>query len=106
MIPFETILLEKIADAKAKLREDESLTGFTITINATGRLEADTEVSFIVGDYYGGNSVRAGTLDAALTEFLQRRRWQKRHAPLCLPNVETAGEEMANAETASDEIPF
>lgn len=88
MSPFETILLEEIAKLKSTLAAgDERLNGFNLTINATGRLDGDVEVSFTLGDYYGGGACSAGSLGAALAEFLRRRNWTARNAPLCLPNV-------------------
>ena len=102
MSPFETILLEEIAKLKDELaRADESLSGFDLTINATGRLDGDVEVSFTLGDYYGGGSAKSGSLGAALAEFLRRRNWTARNAPLCLPNVSPA-----SSQAADDEMPF
>ena len=87
MSPFETILLEELAKLKEKLRVDESLSGFELTIRAEGRLDGDLEVSFELGDRYGLGSVKCGSIAAAREEFLRRRGWSARHAPLCLPNV-------------------
>ena len=102
MSPFETILLEEVAKLKSELaRADESLSGFDLTIHASGRLDGDVEVSFSLGDYYAGGSCRAGSLGATLQEFLRRRNWIARNAPLCLPNVSPA-----SSQAAGDEIPF
>ena len=87
MSPFETILLEEIARVKAKLKSDETLPGFELTITATGRLDGDVSVDFKVSDKYGLGACTAGSLDAACAEFLRRRGWVARNAPLCLPNV-------------------
>ncbi len=100
MSPFETILLEEVARLKESLRRDESLTGFTLEITATGRLDGDVSVSFKLGDYYGLGSVSAGQLAPAREEFLRRRGWQERHTALCLPNASVP------ARSADDEIPF
>lgn len=101
MSPFETILLEEIAKLKGELARDESLNGFDLTINAVGRLDGDVEISFTLGDYYGGGSTKSGSLGAALAEFLRRRNWTARNAPLCLPNVSPA-----SSQAADDEMPF
>lgn len=100
---FEKILLEEVARLKEQLRVDESLSGFTLEITATGRLDGDVSVSFKLGDYYGLGSVSAGGLAPALAEFLRRRGWQERHAPLCLPNVSAKS---APANASDDEIPY
>ncbi len=102
MSPFETILLEAVARLKESLRVDESLTGFMLEITATGRLDGDVSVTFKLGDYYGLGSVSAGGLASVAEEFLRRRGWQERHAPLCLPNV--SGESAQSP--ADDEIPY
>ncbi len=103
MSPFETILLEEVARLKrALLAKDESLSGFTLEITATGRLDGDVSVSFKLGDYYGLGSVSAGALASVAEEFLRRRGWQERHGALCLPNV--SGE--STQSSADDEIPF
>lgn len=93
MSPFETILLEEVAKLKGELARDESLSGFDLVIQATGRLDGDVEVSFTLGDYYGGGSAKSGSLGAALAEFLRRRNWTARNAPLCLPNCAPASSE-------------
>ena len=87
MSPFETILLEEIARVKTALRVDESLSGFELTITASGRLDGDVSVEFKLGDRYGLGGVTCGSIEAAREEFLRRRGWTARHAPLCLPNV-------------------
>ena len=94
MTSFETSLLAEIAAAKCELKKDESLFGFTLTITASGRIDGDVDVSFTLGGRYGEQSVTSGSLAPAIAEFLRRRGWQERHAPLCLPNVETAKSEV------------
>jgi hypothetical protein len=109
MTPFETILLEELARVKEKLRQDETLSGLTLTITATGRMDGELSVTFAVADYYGGKSVEAGSLAPAIAEFLRRRGWNARHAPLCLPNVR-AREEAGGRSTLllpdPDEVAF
>ena len=100
MSPVETILLEEIARTKQTLRQDESLSGFELTITASGRLVGDVSIIFKVADCYGYAGCEAGSLAAALEEFLRRRGWTARHAPLCLPNV-SSQEDASTSEERS-----
>jgi hypothetical protein len=98
MSPFETILLEEVARVKERLKEASiSLSGFTLEIHASGRLDGDVEVSFAVSGLYGEQECKAGQVSAAVEEFMRRKGWTERHAPLCLPNV---------SAPASDEITY
>lgn len=98
MNPFETILLEEVERAKAKLRKDETLGGFTLKIEATGRLDGETKITFEVADYYGGQRVEAGSLAPVLAEFLRRRGWNEKHGALLLANCSSvSGEEEESA---------
>ena len=87
MTTFETILLEELTRVKEQLRQDETLSGLTVTITAAGRMDGELVVTFSVADYYGRQSVEAGSFGPAIAEFLHRRGWVAQHAPLCLPNV-------------------
>jgi hypothetical protein len=42
-------------------------------------------VTFAIGEY--SEDFLGDSFDACVDEFLRRRMWSARHAPLCLPNV-------------------
>lgn len=91
---FEQVLLAEIASVRHRLAQDESLARFELCVHASGRMDGDVSVTFSVGEY--STSVSGDSFDSVVSELLRQRGWQKRHAPLCLPN----------AAPVADEVPF
>ena len=67
------------------------------TIEIEGRVhDGDLLLKYAIGEY--GSDVKGDSIDAVLEEWLRRNNWNKRHTPLCLPNVEEPVKIEATAE--------
>ena len=89
---FEITVEEKVSQIKRALGANENLSSFHFTIEASGRLDGDTEISFALRQTSYGSEVRGDSVEAVVDEFMRRHGWDRRHAPLCLPNVEASDE--------------
>jgi len=88
---FEIALIKVITDMKEQLSSiDDSYLSFNMHVN--GRVDGDIKIDFSVSKGYGSDGVNAtgGKLEAVVTEYIRRVSWGTRHAPLCLPNVDTS----------------
>ena len=57
---------------------------FKLEIDAAGRVqEGDVKITYSLSDsIYGSNKVDGSSIEAVTTEFLRRKGWSERHAPL------------------------
>lgn len=106
MKSFESTLTYTARHVRSRLAKLESLPCFDLTINVHGRVhDGDINIEFRLGEYHYTDVVKGGNLEAVITEFLRRRGWTERNAPLCLPAVEQ--EEVIDAQDqVDDRIPF
>ncbi len=85
MTKFEQAVLDEVARVRGKLQPHD-LSHFQFTIKAEGRVQdGDVKVVFALGEY--SETVRANSVDAALTEYMRRHGWEQMHDGLCLPSV-------------------
>lgn len=86
--PDNFYLLERdITLVAAELRQElrsANLSCMELTISVSGRVhDGDLSIRFSLEGSYG-DSVTGGTLRAVLSEYLRRRGWTARNAPLSL----------------------
>lgn len=78
------LLARKIRE---KLQQHDELSRFCFRVEVEGRVhDGDMELVYKIGSF--GGEVEAHSIDAVLDEWMRRKGFEKRNAPLCLPNVE------------------
>lgn len=77
-----------------------NLPNLRFDIEVSGRVQGEMKIEFVLGDQYGSDSVRGGSINAVVEEYLRRRGWKQRHAPLSLTfdNDDTAFPNTSAAE--------
>lgn len=73
-----------------------------LRFEANGRTDGDLLVQFKLCQQYDDDTV-GSSLAAVVNEYLRRRGWNQRHAPLCLPNA--CSEENCPGHVASEHDP-
>jgi hypothetical protein len=101
---YEQSISEIVRYVRERLQTEEDAESFSLTITASGRVhEGDIEIVCTLDHPYKYNvKAEGGDLDSIIEEHIRRSGWQKRHKPLCLPNVKT----IEAKPEINDEIPF
>jgi hypothetical protein len=91
LAPASTMLHRNYVEAVRQVRERlgaANIGNFFFSITAHGRTETgadDVEILYTINDgRYGNAEVTGDTVDAVCEEFLRRKGWKSRHAPLRL----------------------
>ena len=103
---LEDRLLSFLRSLRSQLAAAD-ISDLRLTIDAEGRVhDGDIAITFIVGYLYSNTRAEGGNLEAAVEEYIRRNGYQKRHAPLCLPSVESLETESLESQAVDEEIPF
>jgi len=87
---FEGQVMAIVKDIRERLAVLTDTNTFDFHIKASGRVnDGDVEIKFTLGTLYGSNHCEGGQLFAVVEEYMRRHGWNKAHAPLCLPSVES-----------------
>lgn len=85
MTKFEQAVLDEVARVRSKLQPHD-LSHFHFEIEASGRVQdGEVKVVFSIGEYAG--TVRANSVDGAVTEYMRRHGWEQINDGLCLPSA-------------------
>lgn len=109
IVSFTGAIKREVVRALNKLKQDESLSEFKISIKATGRVDGDAKINFAVSDCTYSSGVEGNNLDDCIEELLRRRGWTKRHEPLMLTSNEKQRADADRVYTntpAESEIPY
>jgi hypothetical protein len=85
MTQFELMLRDTAAALSARFA-DQNAGHLSLVISIEGRtMPEDIKITFRVSDqYYNGDAVSGGSLDACVDELFRRRGWSQANAPLML----------------------
>lgn len=110
IVSFTGALKREVVRIKNKLAKCEKLSTFRIDIEAKGRLDGETLITFkLTESSYGSEgSVEGCNLDDVCEEFLRRKGWVERNSPLVLTANEQqrADAERVVTNTIEDDMPF
>lgn len=85
---FEFYVREMAKELRARY-EQADISRLHFRVNVSGQtLTGDLLVEFRIADGEYADAVTAGTVQAALEEFMRRKGWVAQNAALCLPRVE------------------
>lgn len=99
---FEKKLAETMKDIRDRLG-DADIPRLRLDIEVCGEtLHGDLKITFKLGTEYSSSShAEGGDLSEVVSEFIRRKSWARRNAPICLPRVESKDE-----GENSDKMPF
>lgn len=84
---FEEHVKQEVLRIRKVLGEAD-LPNFRLDIEATGQsLTGDVRIIFKLGEMYS-DAVAGNSIDAVIAEFLRRKDWGKRNAPICIGYAE------------------
>lgn len=76
--------LKDVVESIRKVLGDADIPNMQFEISVSGRTHGDLKVEYELGELYGSNSVKGRSASVVLCEFLRRRGWNTRNAPLSL----------------------
>ena len=90
MSTLEQTFKQEVQKTLEHLREIEGLHHFRIRLTARGPIHHGTfQIQVELSDRYGENLVTGNSLPAVLAEYIRRCGWEKTHAPLSIPYMQT-----------------
>ena len=100
---FEQTILAEATRIREALAE-ENISNMRFDIEVKGRtISGELDIEFVLGESYSAETVRGGSVEAVLQEFLRRTRWRERNAALSLSAPEKPS---ALSDASANDIPF
>ncbi len=81
--PLE-LALKDVVESIRKVLDDYDIPNMQFEISVSGRTQGDLKIEYELSELYGTNSVKGRSAIVVLDEFLRRRGWNIRNAPLSL----------------------
>ncbi len=105
IVSFEGALKREIKRMRKELQRDESLHSFCIQIKASGRThEGDVDLEYGVGADTYSPDVKGDSMHAIVEEFMRRRGWKKRHAPIAISYEKIPSDDTTEERSSDDDI--
>lgn len=86
-------------DIRQRLADADIGGQFRLDIEVSGRIQGgDVIISYTLGEMYSSSNAKGARLHPVVDEFMRRKGWDERNAPLCLEDfTEEPAPEMENA---------
>lgn len=95
---LEALFIDVVYNLKEDIGQFAGCNSFFFEMKADGRVDGDVKVSITIGEHTwsAASTATGNSIAVVLEEFLRRKGYEKRHAPLCLPNVRDVSPQMDN----------
>ena len=89
-----------VKEVRQRLADADIGGQFRLDIEVSGRIQGgDVVISYTMGETYSGSNAKGARLAPVVDEFMRRKGWDERNAPLCLEDFaeEPVAPEMSDA---------
>lgn len=96
IVSFTGALKREIKLLRERLKRDESMSSFTLQIEASGRVQSgEVQLKFTLSPntYISGEAVYGSSLNAVTDELMRRRGWAAVNAPTAIAYEKIVGDD-------------